>query len=30
VLLRVQSHPMSRLGELLPGDWHLRESSDSS
>jgi hypothetical protein len=30
VLLRVQSHPNSRIDELLPGSWHSLDGGDSS
>jgi len=30
VLLRVQTHPNSRIGELLPHEWKRRRAADSS
>jgi transposase len=30
VLLRVQTHPYSRIGELLPHEWMRRRAADSS
>jgi len=30
VLLCVQTHPQSRIGELLPHEWKRRRAADSS
>jgi hypothetical protein len=30
VLLRVQTHPQARIGELLPHEWKRLRAADSS